>query len=221
MADFEELDTDEPLARRMERHAYDRLIMLSDSVFAIAATLLSLEVKIPPGWTGSLDTLITTASVSAVIAYVTSFMVVAIYWMGNRRILSMFRRVDGLTTFLALMVLMLVALLPPISRTLVTEEGRVTESTSIYVGYITLIGLVQALLWSYGAFVAKLADASLSTAFKARTLVWMVVVPTAVSGMAMLSMGYAPRPWGYIGVVVVMIAMFVLRDRVMRLDARP
>ena len=29
-------DTDEPLKRRIERHSFDRLIMLSDGVFAIA-----------------------------------------------------------------------------------------------------------------------------------------------------------------------------------------
>ena len=167
MGSFEELDTDEPLAKRLERHAYDRLIMLSDGVFAIAATLLALEIKVPQGWRGKLDDLITTATVSQVISYAISFMVVAIYWMGNRRILAMFRRVDAPATLLALMVLMLIALLPPVSRTLITDQGRVSESSSIYVIYITLIGLVQAALWTYGAFVAKLADASLTMGFKA------------------------------------------------------
>ena len=151
MGAFEELDTDEPLDKRLERHAYDRLIMLSDGVFAIALTLMALEVKIPPGWTGSLDTLITTASVSAVVSYVVSFMVVAIYWMGNRRVLAMFRRVDGVSSLIALVMLMLVALLPPISRTLVTEQGTISESSLLYVGYITLIGVVQAPCGSTGA----------------------------------------------------------------------
>ena len=216
MGTFEELDTDEPLDQRLERHAYDRLIILSDGVFAIAATLMALEVKIPEHWDGTLDTLITTASVSAVISYVVSFMVVAIYWMGNRRVLAMFRRVDGPSSFIALLVLMLVALLPPVSRTLVTEHGRVSESSGIYVGYVTLIGLVQAALWGYGCFVAKLADKTLSTSFKVRTLVWMLVVPTAASAMAMLAMGVMPGPTGYIGVFVVMTLMFVLRARVLK-----
>ncbi len=216
MGAFEELDTDEPLDKRLERHAYDRLIMLSDGVFAIALTLMALEVKIPPGWTGSLDTLITTASVSAVVSYVVSFMVVAIYWMGNRRVLAMFRRVDGVSSLIALVMLMLVALLPPISRTLVTEQGTISESSLLYVGYITLIGVVQAALWFYGGFVAKLADASLTTRYKIFMLVWMLVVPTAASGMAMLSMSAMAGIWRYLGVVVVMTLLFVIRGRVMK-----
>ncbi|CAN5142473.1 hypothetical protein BH09PSE2_BH09PSE2_15710 [soil metagenome] len=216
MGSFEELDTDEPLHKRMERHAYDRLIMLSDGVFAIAATLMALEVKIPEHWDGTLNTLITTASVSAVVSYLISFMVVAIYWMGNRRVLAMFRRVDGPSSFIALIVLMLVALLPPVSRTLVTDTGRLSESSVIYVSYVTLIGFVQAGLWGYGCFAAGLADKSLTTSFKIRTLIWMLVVPTAASAMAMLAMGVLPGPTGYAGVFVVMTLMFVLRARVLK-----
>ena len=42
MSEPESLDTDEPLQKRIERHWFDRLIMLSDGVFAIAMTLLAL-----------------------------------------------------------------------------------------------------------------------------------------------------------------------------------
>ncbi len=50
MSGFEELDTIEPLKLRIERQAYDRLILLSDGVFAIAFTLAALEVKPPGAW---------------------------------------------------------------------------------------------------------------------------------------------------------------------------
>ena len=214
MGSFEELDTNEPLHQRMERHAYDRLIMLSDGVFAIAATLLALEVKIPEHWDGTLHQLITTESVTAVISYVISFMVVGIYWMGNRRILAMFRRVDGFSSFLAVIVLMLVALLPPISRTLMVA-GKFTESSLIYVGYITLIGWVQAILWAYGAFVAKLTDPSINLRYKLVSLVWMLVVPTAASGLAIYSSRVGASS-GYFGGIAVMIGMVLLRHFVLR-----
>jgi uncharacterized membrane protein len=206
---YEELDTDEPLLQRLQRHAYDRLIMLSDGVFAIAATLLALEVKVPAHWNGAVDTLFTVEFVSAIIGYAISFMVVGIYWMGNRRVLAMFRRVDGIASFLAIVVLMLVALLPPISRVLLIG-GQFTESSLIYVGYITLIGWAQALLWAYGAFIAKLTDASLDARYKWVALVWMLVTPTAASGLAIYS-SKAGALVGYVGAVVVVAAMLVAR----------
>jgi uncharacterized membrane protein len=214
MASFEEPDAHEPLDRRLARHAYDRLIMLSDGVFAIAATLLALEVKVPPGWDGTIDRLITTETVTAVISYVVSFAVVGIYWMGNRRVLAMFVRLDGFASFLAIAVLMLVALLPPISSTLMLG-GRFTDSTLIYVGYVTLIGWVQAALWGYGAFVAKLTHPGVDGAFKVRALVWMLVMPTAASGLALWS-AHVSANLGYLGAATVMALMFLARRYVLR-----
>ena len=42
MSEPASLGTDEPLAERIGRHWFDRLIMPSDGVFAIAVTLLAL-----------------------------------------------------------------------------------------------------------------------------------------------------------------------------------
>ena len=214
MSGFEEIYAHEPLAARIQRQAYDRLIALSDGVFAFAATLLALEVHIPPGWNGEIATLVTTDSVTKLIGYVVSFTVVAIYWLGNRRILSMFRYVDGIASFLGVCVLMLVALLPPVSQTLMIG-GRFTSAVLFYVGYVTLIGWMQALLWGYGVFIAKLAHPQVDTRTKWVILLWMLVVPTTGSGLAI----YASRVsagYGYIGAIVVMGAMILLRHRVMR-----
>src|SRR5882757_9501936 len=50
MSRDEELETKGGLQRRLERHSYDRLIILSDGVFAIAITLAAFEIKVPDGW---------------------------------------------------------------------------------------------------------------------------------------------------------------------------
>ena len=54
VGEFESLDTDEGLKARIARHGFDRLIMLCDGVFAIAITLLALEIKPPSAWNGEL-----------------------------------------------------------------------------------------------------------------------------------------------------------------------
>ena len=217
MSGFEELYAHEPLAARIERQAYERLISLSDGVFAFAATLLALEVHIPPGWNGQIQTLVTADSVTKLISYVVSFGVVAIYWMGNRRILAMFRRADGIASFLGVCVLMLVALLPSVSQTLMIG-GQFTNAVLFYVGYVTLIGWVQGVLWGYGAFVAKLSHPEVDARLKWVTLVWLMVVPTVASGLAI----YASRVsanYGYVGAAIVMAAMVFVRHHLLRLPS--
>src|SRR3954469_23912217 len=48
MSEPESLATDEALAEPVRRHSYDRLLMLSDGIFAIAITLAALEIQAPP-----------------------------------------------------------------------------------------------------------------------------------------------------------------------------
>ena len=47
MSEPESLATIEGLDEHVRRHSYDRLIMLSDGIFAIATTLAALDVRIP------------------------------------------------------------------------------------------------------------------------------------------------------------------------------
>lgn len=218
MAEIEELHTDEPLAARVERHAYDRLIALSDGVFAFAATLLALDVKIPPGWDGRLATLITNDSVTKTIGYVISFTVVAIYWMGNRRVLGMFTRVDGFASVLGVVILLLVALLPSVSQTLMIG-GRFTEAVLFYVGYVTLIGWVQAALWGYGCFLANLAHPQVTPRMKWSMFIWSLTVPTVGSGLAIYS-SRVSTGYGNVGTVIVLGVMFALRHYVLRMPAK-
>ena len=81
-------DTDEPLKRRIERHSFDRLIMLSDGVFAIAITLAALEIRPPDRW-HDLPGLIAQLRFP-VLAYLISFAVVASYWVATALIVPAF-----------------------------------------------------------------------------------------------------------------------------------
>ena len=156
MGRFEELDTDEPLAKREERHAYDRLIMLSDGVFAIAITLAALEIKPPAHWGGSAQELFFNIGPSLG-AYAVTFLVISAFWFGNRRILSQLVRVDAIATMLFLVMLGLVALQPAGVKLLV-EYGAGGQAFWIYYSLIVMSGVVQAASWGYAAFIGKLVS---------------------------------------------------------------
>lgn len=174
MSEPESLDTDEALPRRVERHWYDRLIMLSDGVFAIAMTLLALEVRPPAGWDGSLADLLD-KSWRSLFGYGLSFFIVALFWYSNRSVMARIRRVDGRFTALTLLFLCLICL-TPFATALMAQygPGRSVQAYSILVG---ATGAVQALLWSYAAFWEPLLDGGISQRERWVTLAAFLMMP--------------------------------------------
>jgi uncharacterized membrane protein len=152
------LSGDEPLAEHVRRHAYDRTIMLADGVFAIAITLLALELRPPEHWDGEIAHLLS-AIWRSLFAYLFGFTIVGAFWVAHRGLFARIRRVDGPLTFLALLQLCLVAMTPAVAA-LVGEAGP-GKSLTVYFTLIVAIGSCQALLWAYAAFVGGLADAAL------------------------------------------------------------
>src|SRR5207249_2337834 len=95
----------------MERHAFDRLIMLSDGVFAIAITLAAIEIR-PPDFAAA-DLERTFAAIRGALAtYAISFAVIGAYWLAHRRMFGLLRPVDPVFTLLNLLLLGLLALQP-------------------------------------------------------------------------------------------------------------
>jgi uncharacterized membrane protein len=141
----ESLDSEESLARRCHRHWYDRLIMLSDGVFAIAMTLLALDIRAPAA--GRLDDL-WAGLAPQLDAYALSFLVISVYWLAHRRFLAMILTVDAPITVLNLVMLGLVGLLPAATR-LVHASGPLPPHMLIYGALVVAIGIALAALWGY------------------------------------------------------------------------
>lgn len=149
MGEFEILDTEEPLKKRMERHAFDRLIMLSDGVFAIAITLAALEIRPPEHWIGLAG--LWNALRFSIFAYLISFVVTAAYWISQRDLLSRMRKVDGWFTTLALAQLLFVALVPAATQ-LIYRRDLTEETMQLYAATIAICGYLAAGMWAYGSF---------------------------------------------------------------------
>jgi uncharacterized membrane protein len=184
MGRFEELDTDEPLAKRIERHDYDRLIMLSDGVFAIAITLAALEIKPPEHWSGSAADLFARIGPSLG-AYAVTFIVISAFWFGNRRILAQLVRVDSVATTLFLIMLGLVALQPAGVKLLV-EYGAGGQAFWIYYGLIVMSGLVQAASWGYAAFIGKLISPEIGTGLRWVRFVYALFLAPLIAAVAIM-----------------------------------
>ena len=117
----ESLHVHEPLKARVERHDYDRLLMLSDGVFAIAITLLALELRLPDGWDGSMHGL-SSATGRPLLGYLFGFGLVGIFWFMHRRLFARLEQVDRVITLLNLLLLGLIGLTPFVAK-MVAEAG--------------------------------------------------------------------------------------------------
>ncbi|NTU72135.1 MAG: DUF1211 domain-containing protein [Coriobacteriia bacterium] len=125
------------------KRAFDRFVNFSDGVFAIAITLLALDVRLPDPGLGA-DALPLAPQLPALLpnlfAFMLSFVVIGGYWVAHRSLLRKVERLDGSIVWLNLLVLFFVVLLP-IPTQIVAEYGDTTLGVEIYAGAMTLTGL--------------------------------------------------------------------------------
>ena len=153
MGEPETLDTAEPLGDRIARHSFDRLIMLSDGVFAIAITLLALEIKPPNVWDGGILTLLI-STWRSLFGFGLSFVLVGYFWLSHKWIFARLRRVDNVLTGLTLLLLIFVVLAPFMTQ-LVAMNGPL-KAMRAYSAFFSIAFAVQAALYVYAAFIGKL-----------------------------------------------------------------
>ncbi|KRF01837.1 hypothetical protein ASG87_10020 [Frateuria sp. Soil773] len=135
-----------------QRHL-DRLVMLSDGVFAIAITLSAIEIKpeIVPGQS------LWDAWKFPLMVYFLSFVLIGGVWAIHRRIVAHLRDVDGPATALNMLLLSMVALMPVVIR--VSFSHRDPESINLLVYALSVAAnyTCLAMFWFYAALVANLA----------------------------------------------------------------
>jgi uncharacterized membrane protein len=201
LSGFEELDTIEPLKLRIERQAYDRLILLSDGVFAIAFTLAALEVK-PPGAWRDLQDLVGQLRYP-VLTYAISFAVIAQYWGGQRDLVSRLVKIDGPMTVLMLAQLFCVALIPSATQ-LILRQGPDAHAVTIYGGLLATCGYLAAGSWAYGALHPALLHPECRSLYAGLRVATALIVPAVFTWIAITggSLGAAP-----IAAIVAVMAM--------------
>ena len=146
MSEPESLATEEALAEHIRRHSYDRLLMLSDGIFAVAITLAALEIQPPPEHASLVE--MVRAMARPTIAYLFSFAVIAVFWIQHRDLFARVRRTDAPLTVLTLALLCLVALLPAVVHGLYSP-GDDKAPFRLYALVMVACGLANALMWLY------------------------------------------------------------------------
>jgi uncharacterized membrane protein len=159
----------------------NRLEAFSDGVFAIAITLLVLELGVPEGAGEHLAHELARQWPSY-LAYLVSFLVIGIIWMNHHAVLDHLQEVDRPLMALNLFLLLWTSLIPWPTR-LVAEymrDGGDPERVAalIYAGTMTMMGVAFGALWSYATRHRELLSVDLSEAeIKRRTRRFTIGTP--------------------------------------------
>lgn len=187
----------------------ERLIMLSDGVFAVAITLMAIEVHPPKGWDGTWMGL-WQGSWQTMGAYFVSFAAVGAFWIGHRRAFRHMRRADLPLTVLNLLVLALIALVPAGAQ-LIYEYGPHGVALQTYVGLIGSVGVAQALMWGYASLVGRLIHDHVPMPLRIVSFAIMLLAPLISVSTILYSM--TTHTWW---VAAAGIAVIVAMNRVRR-----
>jgi uncharacterized membrane protein len=122
----------------------------SDGVFSIAATLLVLDLKVPPANGHLLSALIDAWPAYA--SYAVSFLTIGIIWINHYTIFGHLHRIDRPLLVLNLLLLLFVALIPFPTAVLAAylQAGRdQAVAGAVYGLAMTLMGVSFGSLWMY------------------------------------------------------------------------
>ncbi len=180
-----------------------RLESLSDGVFAVAMTLLVLDIK--PAMEPNSSDLAVEQMVRGlglpVLTFAFTFLVTCIFWILHHREFALLRHTNGVHIVLSLIVLFTVTLLP-VSVSIYLHASTNYLAQTLWLGNFTLIALPLLLSWLY-ARRAGLVDASRPAEIAQRLTLRLLAV-TLMGVIATLAL-YLGQWWAFLVIPPVVI----------------
>lgn len=124
----------------------DRLQFFSDAVFAIALTLLVLDIRLPEGEGDLLTELLDLWP--QYFGFALSFVIIALNWVSHHAKFRVIRRFDSRLVWLNFLVLLLVAWVP-FPTSVLSEYGAETPAVVLYAASVAALSLAQLAVWVY------------------------------------------------------------------------
>jgi uncharacterized membrane protein len=164
----------------------ERIILFSDAVFAIAITLLVLEIKVPHITDDTNNSLLNTllGMTPKFIGFFISFFVIGQYWIVHHKLFGFVEDYSGGLLWLNLIFLLSIVLMP-FSTALYSENIKGALSFVIYCSNIFTSGIIAFILWRFiGSSKRKLSGLNqhkdLLSYFSIRSLVIAFAFGTGV-----------------------------------------
>jgi uncharacterized membrane protein len=177
-----------------ESFGIDRIKFFSDAVFAIAITLLSLNLALPANTRQSNLAHQLGALWPEYCAFAFTFILIGLRWLTHLIQFRYIRRYDNTLLGLNLTLLLVVAFLPFASRVLASYPDS-RAACVLYAGSIAVAGLISTALWRHACRSGQLTeDPGLDADTRAGLLIRWAVIPVFF-GIAIILSFAAPSLW--------------------------
>lgn len=182
------------MGREENEVEFARIVAFSDGVFAIAITLLVLNLEIPHGLAGSEVADALWAERESLLAFAVSFAVIGRFWIAHHQFFGQLRAFDGRLIGLNLLYLAFVVLIP-FSSDVLGEYGGESAAVVLYAVNLAVTVLAGLAMWVH-AWRAGLAalDVAAHREGRRRSL-YIAAVFAASIPVAFVAPTVAPLLW--------------------------
>jgi uncharacterized membrane protein len=138
----------------------DRVLAISDGVFAFAVTLLALSLIVPTLSSGAHQTELVadlTGMWTTFISYFVSFFVIASWWRGHHRVFTYIKGCDSTLISLNFYFLLCITIIPFLTN-LIIQYGNFELATILFASMQVVTGIMLIVIWRYASGNHRLID---------------------------------------------------------------
>jgi len=175
---------------------YDRVLFFSDAVFAIAITLLVVDLRVPEVVEDTAQEL--SRATDRIVSFVISFLVIGLFWMGHHRLFRYITALNRRLMFLNLLFLGSIAFLPYPTALLFAGSTHQTAGPVFYASCVASAGLLELVVWLYATRAKGLVPASVSPSLRRAETAQILPVPVVFGlsiPVAFIAPAVAPFTW--------------------------
>jgi uncharacterized membrane protein len=169
-----------------------RIEALADGIFAIAMTLLVLNLSLPQSVSPGSESLLKMLSgqIYDFLDYALSFMLLAVFWIMHHQQFHYIQRTDTRHLWISIFILMFVALVP-FSTSIVGDYGVNTVADVFFEANILILGFLFLLNWMYATGGRRLVRHDLDERVVAKSIRRISIIPI-VSLVTMVVSVFSP-----------------------------
>jgi len=193
---------------------YDRVLFFSDAVFAIAITLLVVDIRVPDVVENAAEQI--KSSNGKILSFAISFLVIGLFWMGHHRLFRYITALNRPLIFLNLLFLGSIAFLPYPTALIFAGSTHEPAAPVFYASCVAGAGLLELAVWLY-ATRKGLVPASVPLTVRRYELAQLLPTPVVFLlsiPVAFIAPGVAPFTW------ILLVPIGRILPRIMRPKAK-